>query len=106
MWGCLPLAGGVIVVDHAGLFYLEEGVGLALGDVHEFVDDLFVLVVEVVDVLLRLEVHRVVAEAVHLFYRVALKHPPGTLLPDRLQALQVPPVFQLPLHFVERLGLH
>jgi hypothetical protein len=78
----LPLAGGILIVDHAGLFLLEEGGGPSLGNVHEFINDLFVLLVEVVDLLLSVEVHGLVAQPMHLLDGIALEHSPGTLLPD------------------------
>lgn len=109
VWPCVgkgvPLAGGIVVVRDGWFFSFEEGVGPALGDVHELVDQLFVLLVEVLHLLLVLEVHRLVPQTVHLPDRVSLQHSPRPLLPDRLQSLQVPPVFELPLHLVEGLSL-
>jgi hypothetical protein len=63
-------------MHHGWLFDLEERVGPALGDVHELVDELLVLLVEVVHLLLVLKVHGLVAYTVHLLYRVPLQHPP------------------------------
>lgn len=108
-WLCVgtavPLAGGIVVVRDGCFLCFEEGVGPALGDVHEFVDQFFVLLVELLHLLLVLEVHRLVPQTVHLLNRVALQHPARSLPADRLQPLQVPPVLELSLHLVEGLGL-
>lgn len=103
----VPSACGIVEVDDLwGLFFcLEEGVVPAFGDVHEFVDDFLILLVEVFDLLLRAEVHGVVAKPMHFLDGISLHHTSGTLLADGLEPLQVAAVFELPLHLVERLGL-
>lgn len=87
MGNWIPFSGGVIVIDHAGPFWLEERVRPTLGDVHKLIDDFFVLVVEVFNVLLCVEVRGMVPQTVHLFYRVSLEYSSGTLLAYRLESL-------------------
>lgn len=94
-----------MVVDHLG-FLPEEGVGLPLlGNMHEFVYNLLVLLVEQFHMFLRLEMHGVVAKAMHLSDGVFIKHPLGTLFPDFLQSHQVSLVLELPLDLIKRFCL-
>ena len=101
----LPLSCWILVVDHLG-FLPEVGVGLPLlGNVHEFVNDLLVLLVEQFHMFLRVKMHGVVSKAMHLSDGVFVKHTLRALFSDFLKSHQMAFVFQLPFDLVKRFCL-
>ena len=61
---------------------LKERIGLLFGDTHQFINNLLILMIEVVDMLLTLKMHRIAPSSMHLCQNILLLHPFGTLIPD------------------------
>jgi|LakMenE01Jun11ns_1017448.scaffolds.fasta_scaffold9387218_2 hypothetical protein len=92
-------------MGNPGFLFLGEEGRLLFGDAHELINNLLILVVEIIDVLLALEVHGVASPPMHLSQYVFLLHSFATLVPNLLQALEMPPVLELLFYHVKRFSL-
>ena len=69
-------------MNNLRLLLLKERIRFLFGNAHQLINDLLILLIEVVDMLLTLKMHRIVSSSMNLRQNILLLHPFGTLIPD------------------------
>lgn len=96
----LPLPCRVSIMNNFWLLLLKERIRLLFCNTHQFINDLLVLMIEVINMLLTLKMHGIASSSMNLCQNILLLHPFRTLIPNLIQSMEMSAIFQLFLNDV------